>query len=457
MGDYVLTDFVSAHSDLAATINLLDKWISLQQHERHLPGLAAGIVHKGALIWGKGYGFADIEHEKPITLDTRFRIASITKTFTAVAILQLRDAGKLRLDDPVSQYLTWFTLRYEGAPAITIRHLLAHTSGLPRDANIPHWTDDAFQSWDDVVTTTQQRKPTNPPLTVFGYSNLGYTLLGGIVEVVSGEPWAAYIQKHILGPLEMTNTHVTPDKPDEALALGYLRPDKAYVRKAAPFVETKGFSPSASMASSVNDLTKYARFHLSSEDTPILSKHTLREMHQIEWLNKDWLGGYGLGTFIQRINKWTVSGHSGGYKGYITQFMMCREHNTGVIVLTNSLDGTPYEVVERAYKLVLPELLKITKPEPKQAKPEWEKLVGSYTGDWGEVVVMVRDGQLQMAYLRYLDMPPTVLEPTDNPNEFLLKETGEPWETARFETDAAGNVTRLWTRNEYILPKETTE
>lgn len=453
MSRMVESDFVSQHPDLSATIGLLDKWISLQLHEKHLPGVAAGIVHKGELIWGSGYGFADIDQKKPITLDTRFRIASITKTFTALAILQLRDSGKLRLDDAVSEYLPWFTLRYEGAPAITLRHLLAHTSGLPRDASVPHWTDDAFQPWDEVVTTTQQRKPVNPPLAEFGYSNLGYSILGAVVEVVSGQPWADYIQQHILDPLKMTNTIVAPTQPDDVLAFGYYRPDEQHIRKAAPFVDTKGFSPSASMASSVNDLTKYARFHLSTEDTPILSKHSLREMHQIEWLNKDWQGGYGLGTFIQRIGEWTISGHSGGYKGYITQFMMCREHNTGVIVLTNSLDSIAYEVVENTYKLVLPEILKITKPKPTDAKPEWQQFTGSYVGDWGEVVVMVRGAQLQMAYPRFVTMPPTNLEPTDKPNEFILKEPGNPWEIARFETDADGKVTRLWTRNEYVLPK----
>ncbi len=452
MSRIVQSDFVTQHPDLLATVGLLDKWISLQLHERHLPGLAAGIVHDGELIWGSGYGFGDIDEKKSITLDTRFRIASITKTFTALAILQLRDAGKVRLDDPVSAYLPWFTLQYEGAPPITLRHLLAHTSGLPRDASVPHWTDDVFQAWDEVVTTTQQRKPVNPPLAEFGYSNLGYSLLGAVVETASGKAWATYIQEHILDPLEMRNTVVAPTKAEDDFAFGYYRQDEQHQRKAAPFVETKGFSASASMASSVNDLAKYARFHLSTGDTPILSKHSLREMHQIEWLNKDWQGGYGLGTFIQRIGNWTISGHSGGYKGYLTQFMMCREHNTGVIILTNSLDSMPYEYVENTYKLVLPEILKIVKPKAPEAKPEWQRFAGTYLGDWGELVVMVRGEQLLMASPRFVMMPPTVLEPTENPNEFTLKEPGNPWEIARFETDAEGNVTRLWTRNEYVLP-----
>ncbi len=455
MSQPLQTDFIEQHADLATAISLLDKWITLQIHDRHLPGLAIGIVHKGDLIWGSGYGMANIEQGVPITLDTRFRIASITKTFTAVAILQLRDAGKLRLDDPVSDYLSWFNLRYEGAPQITIRHLLTHTSGLPRDATTPHWTDNVFQSWDELVTTTQQRKPVIPPMEDFGYSNLGYSLLGGIVEAASGESWAGYIQQRILDPLGMTDTVVTPAGDEPNLATGYMKLDDQYVRQSAPFAATNGFSASASMASSVNDLVKYGRFHLGLLNGEVLSLHTLREMHTMHWLYKDWTGGYGLGVFVMRINEWIISGHSGGYKGYLTQFNMCREHQFGVIALTNSFGSNPHLFVERAYKLVLPEVLKITAPKTSEANPEWEKFLGTYTADWGDSEVIVRGGKLQVVSIQFIDEAPTVLEPTDQPNIFRLKDVGNPQENARFELDDSGKVTRLWTGGEYAVRKQS--
>lgn len=447
------TDFVKQHADLATALLLLDKWIALRLRERRLPGLAVGIVNDGNLMWGKGYGMANVDQGIPMTLDTRFRIASITKTFTAVAIMQLRDAGKLRLDDPASDYLSWFNLRYESAPPITVRHLLTHTSGLPRDASIPHWTDNVFQSWEEVITTTQQRKPVMPPLKDFGYSNLGYALLGGIIETASGETWAVYIQKHILNPLDMTNTVVTPAGGEPNLATGYLKLDEQYQRKTAPFAATKGFSASASMASSVNDLVKYARFHLGLAGSEILSLHTLREMHMLHWINQDWKGGYGLGIFIERLDDWVISGHSGGYKGYLTQFNLCRENNFGVIALTNSFGSDPFDVVERAYKLVLPEVLKITTPKAPEPHAEWDKFLGTYSADWGDSEVVVRGGQLQLVSVHYMDEQPTILEPTDEPHIFTLKDPGNPQETARFEQDNAGNVARLWIRSEYMLPK----
>ncbi len=453
MTNTLQTEFVTQHADLATAIGLLDKWTAYQVRERRLPGVAVGLVHQGDLIWGKGYGLADMEQQTPITLDTRFRIASITKTFTGVAVMQLRDAGKLRLDDPAAEYLDWFDLRYEDAPAITIRHLLTHTSGLPRDATVPHWTEHVFQSWDEVVATTKQRKPVLPPRQEFGYSNLGYTLLGGIIEAVSGESWADYIQRHILDPLDMRDTVVTPAGGEANLATGYFMPDESGVRHAAPFIPTNGFSPSASMASSVNDLAKYMRFHLGMDSTPVLKAHTLREMHTVDWLHKDWSGGYGPGIGIYRIGDWTMSGHSGGYNGYLTQFSLCRDHKAGVIVLTNSLGSDPYSFVEQAYKLVLPEIIKINTPKPAEAKAEWQKFTGTYVDSWSEIEVIVRGGQLQVVSVQWLQLPPAVLEPTDDPAVFTIKEPNGTRETARFEQNDAGEITRIWLRNEYLKRK----
>ena len=447
------TDFLNDHPGVGTAIRLLDKWTERQLHQLHQPGLAMGLVHNGELLWGRGYGLANIAEAKPITLDTRFRIASITKTFTATAILQLRDAGKLRLEDAVSDYLAWFDLQYEDAPPITIYHLLTHTSGLPRDASIPHWTDNVFQSWDELVRTTKERQPVRPPLGDYAYSNLGYSLLGGIIAAVSGQTWEDYIQTHILDALGMAHTVVSPDGSEADLATGYLRLSDDYERADAPFAATGGFSPSASMASSINDLVKYAKFHLSKGETPILSGYSLRDMHRIHWLHEDWNAGYGLGSSIFRVNDWTISGHSGGYKGYLTQFTLCRKHDFGVIVLTNSFESMPTQYIQQAYKLVLPEIIKVT-AKTSEPQAHWQRYVGTYVGDWDIAEVVIRNGELQMVSVDFIDGYPARLKPTEEDHVFVIEVPGNPGETARFETDDEGNVTRLWTRNEYMLPKQ---
>jgi D-alanyl-D-alanine carboxypeptidase len=446
-------NLIQHNAEVATAISLLDKWIAMTAHKGQQPGIAAGIVYEGELIWSNGYGYADLESKTPVTKDTLFRIASITKTFTATAIMQLRDSGKLQLDDPLSKHLPWFDLQYPGAQQITIRHALTHTSGLPRDGVNPQWTENDFQPWDEFVEATKKRKPVMPPVTEFKYSNLAYSLLGGVIESASGEKWENYIQTHILDPLEMNNTLVTPVGDEPGMATGYLRGNENHLRQSAPPVPSNAFSPSTSMASSVSDLVKYAHFHLGKGDKGILSIHSLRDMHRVHWLEKDWKSGYGLGLMLFRVNDWEISGHGGGYKGYLTGFTMCREHNLGVIILTNAINSDPMQYVERAYKLVLPEIIKAAK-EKSEPNPGWQQYVGSYTADWGESEVVVRAGQLQIISLAFIDMPPTELQPTDTPHVFKIKQTGEGGETARFEFDDNGNIVKLWFNNEYSIPKK---
>lgn len=441
------------NKDLATSIEILDKWIERRMFKNHQPGMAVGIVYDGELLWGKGYGVADVEAQTPVMLDTRFRIASITKTFTATAIMQLRDAGQLSLDDPVSKHLEWFDLRYDGAPEITIRNLLTHSSGLPRDSHEPMWTAYDAPEWDDFVEATKQRQPTRPPYAKFAYSNLGYSLLGGIIHAVSGQAWADYLQQHILDPLGMTETYPIPDREDELLATGYSRLDDEYNRAPFPFFLMNGFEASANFSSSVNDLVKYAKFHLGKEESAILSSHTLRDMHRVHWLQEDWDNGYGLGLGIYKINHWTLSGHSGGYPGYLTEFSLSREHNVAVILLTNAIDSNPFLYIEQCYKLVMPEIIKATEQPKSDSDPVWEKYLGEYISDWSLDKVVIRNKQLQIISLDWVDAPTSILEPTDEPHVFTLQGKGQSNETVRFEFDDDGQVINMRYRNEISTRK----
>lgn len=437
------------NADLTTALGILDDWAANRVQQRHQPGLALGIVHAGDLLWGKGYGLADLESGKPVTLDTRFRIASITKTFTATAILQLRDAGLLGLDDPVSRHLSWFDLRYQDAPEISIRNLLTHTGGLPRDSLNPMWTDCQAPNAEQFIADTKSRALTRPPCQNFAYSNLGYSLLGGIIEAVTGQTWAEYLQTHVLDPLGMSETRTQPIADDPLLATGYTRERADYRREAFDFWLMNSFEASANFASSVNDLVKYARFHLGLADGAVLSPYSLMDMHRVHWLNADWQGGYGLGMGLHRVKDWVISGHGGGYPGYLTAFSLCRAHKLGVIALTNALGGDPHGYVEQAYKLVLPEIIKATAYDKPAAPVEWQEFVGTYESEWARQKVVIRDNQLQLISLDWLDDKPTVLLPTEAPNVFTLEQEGQSNETLRFELDAGGNVIRMWERNEY--------
>jgi len=441
------------HPDLATAIDLYDAWIRFTMHQKHQPGLAVGIVYDGELLWGQGYGYADIDSKKQVTLDTRFRIASISKTFTAVAILQMRDAGALSLDDPASRYLDWFDLKYESAPEITIRNLLTHTSGLPRDSHNPMWTECDAPAWDEFIEALKARPPTRPPYDKFAYSNVGYSLLGGIIEQVSGESWADYLQRHIVDPLGMAETYPVPRPDDPLLATGYSQINDDYERKPMPFFLMNGFEASANFASSVNDLVKYAAFHLSEDVNEILSPHSLRDMHRIHWLEPTWNSGYGLGSMQYKLEDWSISGHGGGYPGYLTGFTLCREHKTAVILLTNALGSAPTEYINQGYKLVLPEIIKATEAAAPEADPAWQIYLGEYVHDWGYEKVILRDGQLKIVALDGMEYPPIMLEPTDDEHVFTIQEQGGSNETVRFELDESGEVLRMWLRNEYTFKR----
>lgn len=444
---------IQDHADIATALDLLDKWIQRTMFKHHQPGLAAGIIYDGDLLWGKGFGFANVEKQSPVTLDTRFRIASITKTFTATAILKLRDEGKLQLDDPVEQYIDWFDKRYLDAPAPTIRNLLTHTSGLPRDAAGPMWTERTGVPDDEFVAQSKERELTQPPYNKHAYSNLGYSILGKIIEKVSGDSWAGYLQKNILDPLDMTATFPIPSADDDNLAIGYSMLDDSHGRLPEPFMDMGGFAPSANFATNITDLAKYAKFHLSKGQTPVLSGHTLRDMHRVHWLFENWKGGYGLGVGSYRMNDWTITGHGGGYPGYLTSFSLCRDKNFGVIILTNAMGSNPFQYLEQCYKLVLPEVIKATDKAP-EADPEWQQYVGTYTNPWGELEVIVRHNQLQILSLDFIGEKPSILHPTDEAHVFTIEEALDSNETARFEFDTDDNIVKLWWRNEYLLPKK---
>ncbi len=440
---------LKTYPDLATELDIIEQLIEKKRHNALQPGLAIGLVYEGEPLWGKGFGMANLDLKTPMTLDTQFRIASITKTFTAVAILQLKEQGKLSLEDRLSDHLDWFELQHPDGPPINLYHLLTHTSGLPRDATIPHWTDNTFQSWEELVETTKQRKPYAAPLTSFGYSNLGYSLLGGVVESVSGMAWGDYLQQNILIPLGMSQTIPMPKGNESNLATGYLRTDAQHQRMAAPFVSTNGFSPSASFASTVNDLMKYATFHLSTSNHKLLSAYSLRDMHRPHWLNEDVQSGYGLGSGFNQLNEWRIMGHYGGYKGYLTAFTLCREHSLCAIVLSNSINSEPASYVDLIYKRILPELIKVKK-ESAKAYPAWQDYVGVYSSDWFEAMIVVKEGQLQFIALDPAGMPTGTLTATNEPDIFTFHWRGNPTEVARFQRDESGKVIKFWFESEYL-------
>lgn len=446
-----------------AALELLSAWVDGQRAYSGLPGASLAVVHDQELVWAAGFGWADRARKVPAAADTLYRIASITKTFTATAILQLRDAGKLQLDDPLTTHLPWFAMRskHTDAPPITIRHLLTHTAGLPREAPFPYWTDFDFPSPERVREGLGRQEGILATETRWKYSNLALALAGEIVQAVSGEPYAGYVKDHILDPLGMKDTVVlAPDSGDPRLARGYGRRMPDGHRAPAPHVDTRGISAAANMTTSVVDLARFAM--LQFRDGPaggaqVLRGSTLREMQRIHWLEPDWQAGWGLGFRIQRVNGKTSFGHGGSLPGYRTNLRVWPVEKVAVIAMTNADDGDPQTMVERAQQYLGPPLARATaKDDTRRVDPAWQRYTGRYRSRWGDLhVLLVEEGLLVIEPSLPDPMLTAIrLDPIEGPPHTFRADTSDGYashgEPVVFELDEGGRPTRVRIGQNYL-------
>ena len=319
----------------------------------HFPGLAYGIVLDGELIDSHSFGYTDLQQRTPTTAKSLFRIASMSKSFTAMAVVKLRDDGKLRLDDPIEQYIPELkktNLLTSDAPTLTIRHLLIQDVGMPED---DPWADRQL-SIDDAEFLAMLNKGismSNPPSTVWEYTNLGYALLGRIISLVAQQSYQEYIKQEILQPLGMMQTSWEyADIPSELLAHGYRWECDRYSEEG--FLHDGVYGAMGGLISSIEDMSKYIAYHLQAwpaRDDPEhgpLRRSSLREMHRpgnfIELKSYRHrpcpvTNAYCYGLIWSKNNDGIVSvNHTGGLPGFGSNWVMLPEHGIGLVSLANA-------------------------------------------------------------------------------------------------------------------------
>jgi CubicO group peptidase (beta-lactamase class C family) len=424
---------------VASNIALLEAWLNAQMAYRGIPGATIGIVYDQDLIYAKGFGYADLSSKKLSDPGTIYRIASHSKLFTAIAIMQLRDKGQLDLDDPVKKHLTWFDIvdTYPHAPEITIRHLLTHTSGLPREAGSAYWLDFDFPTTEQIKKRLVKQQTIYPSETRWKYSNLALALTGEIVATVSGRSFSDYVEDNIIKPLGMSGTSVVfPPAHSEKLATGYGRrlPDGS--RETFPFVDARGMAAAAGVSSSVLDMAKFISWqfrlrYAQDNRVEVLQSNTLREMQRVHWVHSDWKSGWGLGFNIVHTGARELIGHGGGYPGYTTATYISPEEKVGVIVFTNAADAQPYvgdplSIIDRAFKWIGPAITKalVGTPVP-EPEPDWKDFEGIYRTRWADIHILSYEGKLILIY-------PT----SPNPEETAL--TLEPVSQDTFKLEGKG-------------------
>lgn len=441
--------------DVKAQIGLFAAWLDGQIAIRQLPGVVVGVVSDQDLIWAKGFGHADVESGRPMELDTRFRMASHSKLFTATAIMQLREQGKIRLDDPVTQYLPWVAFRHAAPddPPVTIEHLLTHSSGLPREAG-SHWSDLDFPTEAEVKELMSQRQAAFSPEVRWKYSNLAYTIAGMVVEEVSGMSWADYLQKNIFDPLAMSASSVDREDPKMATGYGPRMPDGS--REVLPFVDARGMAAATGLTSTVSDMARFVSAQFRSGDrggNRILSTPSLREMHRVRMLESTWTRGQGIGFSVQRIDNELYVGHGGGYPGYTTNTLIQLDSKVGAIALTNTSDSNPAQIAQQLMKTVGKAVVKATKPKGETVtwNPAWERYAGVYRSRGGESCVLVMNERLAIMdpWAPSIE-DPIELEPIGDGTFRMLAPTGggPVGEIVRF-VEENGEVVRMITGDSY--------
>jgi len=395
-----LSASMADHPDVLGAERLFAGWLEGQMLYRGLPGVAIGVVYDQELIWGRGFGFADVMKKVPMTATTKFRMASHSKLFTATAVMQLRDGGKLRLDDPVAKYLPWFRIQPSEAddPAITIEELLTHSSGLPREAG-PHWSDYDFPDAAGVRAYVLEHTAAYPPEVRWKYSNLGFTLAGMIVEAVSGEKYADYVQRHIFDPLGMAGSSI--DRQVEGMATGYGRRMPDGSRKTLPFIDAHAMAPATGVTSTVEDMAKLVSLQFRKGKpggSQILSTGALREMHRIRVLENNWTQGNAIGFAVNRVRDKVYVGHGGSYPGYKTQTLIQLDEKVGVIVLTNGDDSNPSDIANHLMQIVGEAVAKAAAPpaKPPMWDPSWRKFAGLYRSGNSDTIVVELNQSLVM-------------------------------------------------------------
>lgn len=446
---------VANDPDLQGAIRLFSAWLEGQIAYRGLPGIAVGVVADQELVWSAGFGFADVKEKVPMTPATKFRMASHSKLFTATAIMQLREQGKLRLDDPVSKYLPWFTVKPAGDDdgPITIEQLLTHSSGLPREAG-DHWSSNNFPTADEVKQLIADRQAPFPPATRWKYSNLAYTIAGMVVEAVSGQSWASYLQANIFDPLGMTASSV--DKPVPGLTVGYGRRMPDGTRAVIPFIDARGMGAATGLTSNVEDMAKFvsAQFRKGPRGgSRILSTGSLREMHRVRSLENNWTTGTGIGFSVNRFRDKVYVGHGGGYLGNTTNTTIQLDSKVGVIVLTNTNDSDPGAIARQLMVTVGEAVAKATAAKPPVVAwdPSWARFAGLYRGAWGDQQVVALKDRLVLITPNADNVDnPIALEPLGGGRFKLVSPSGggPVGEVVRF-VEENGRVVRMYVGDGY--------
>ena len=441
---------------LEDAIAYADRWVEYRQRTRRVPGVQIAICHEDRILLSRTYGSADLETKVGLTAATIFRVASHSKMFTATAAMLLVERGALRLDDQAGQRLPWLPSGPGEIGRTTIRQLLSHSAGVIRDGGVVGF----WQLERDFLDSGQLRELLIGTPQVFSanerfkYSNIGYSLLGMVIESAAGMPYPDFVRAAIVERLGLENTGPDLDGLDPGrLATGYSA--DAYGLPPLPLahVGTGAMAAATGFYSTAEDLCRFGRSQFLG-NPELLSDDSKREVQQELWSVEGTAVGYGLGFEISTVGGRRLVGHGGGFPGFITSTRIDPRERLVVVALTNSGAGPASELTGGIYRIINRALESPVSEDPASL----DRFTGRFWSLGGASDFVRLGGQL-------LAISPELIDPTESMSE-LAQEGGDvlrietasgfasAGERIRFRFDRSGMVERVDMPGAHLRPWE---
>ena len=415
----------------------LELVVGRELREKRMPSNAAAVLRDGEPVWETAVGLANVEAGVEATPDTQYRIGSITKTFTAAAIMQLRDSGKLDLEDTLD-------LHVEGAAhRPTIRRLLSHASGLQRETQDDSWLTLRFAQPDELLETLAQAELVLPSGARFHYSNLAFALLGIVVERASGATYMDYVRERLFEPVGLTRMSFEPQPP---AAKGYLAQPYADGVWDTIGVETGAWASAGQLWGTVGDICRWGAF-LAEPDESVLASSSAEEMRTVQAIDdhERWLSGYGLGLGLRRDGERILAGHGGSMPGFIAQLFFSAKEKVAVAALTNESQAGLGELTVALLGTTIEEWpvatepWRIGEPPPDDVVP----LLGIWFMEAAQLVFRWREGKLEARFHGSLDWQPSSVFEREADDRWRAVSGPEHGEALRIQRGPDGSVARM--------------
>ncbi len=408
LGSLVCSSCRGAASDgsgrYASVYPVLEQFIAREMEDKELPAVSIALVDDQQVVWAKGFGQANTKDKTPATAETIYRVGSVSKLFTDIAVMQMVEQGKFDLDAPVTKYLPEFQPKNSFGKAITLRQLMSHRSGLVRETPVGSYFDPTEPSLANTIASLNQTELVYEPETHTKYSNAAIATVGYALERAQGEPFAKYLKRAVLDPLGLKESGFEPTPEiNRRLAKAFMWTIDGRVFDAPTF--QLGISPAGSMYTTVNDLGRFMSALFAGgkgANGQILKPATVEQMWTPQFAKPGEKRGYGIGFRLGELEGHRQVGHGGAIYGFATTLSALPDDKLGVVVVTtkDSANTVTNRIAEAALKAMLAARAGKPIPQPASTAPVnpdlARRVAGLYVNGEREIDLIERGGHLTL-------------------------------------------------------------